>query len=113
MQNQQFPQTSLHTPTQSFSGGGQALDPIVAAASSDPTAAAGGKTAANWNDKKFREEYDLARAKLADQKFNMRDHEDPLLPRQHPQSKYYPKGVTAETEAHLQAVIAKVRGSLA
>ncbi|KAI0598258.1 hypothetical protein F4775DRAFT_556022 [Biscogniauxia sp. FL1348] len=110
MQNQQFAQPRLHTPTQSISEGGQVLDPIAGSAGA-AGAATGSKTTANWNDKKFREEYDLARAKLSDQKFNMRDYEDPLLPRQHPQSKYYPNGVTAELEAHLQAVIANAKAS--
>ncbi|KAI1631466.1 hypothetical protein F4809DRAFT_165374 [Biscogniauxia mediterranea] len=108
MQNQQSAQARLHTPTQSFSEGGQALDPIAGSAAG---AASGSKATANWSDKKFREEYDLARARLSDQKFNMKDYEDPLLPRQHPQSKYYPNGVTAELEAHLQAVIANAKAS--
>ncbi|KAI8962280.1 hypothetical protein F5Y11DRAFT_323425 [Daldinia sp. FL1419] len=88
----------LHTPTHSFSEA--ALTPDSSEAKSS-----------NWNDKRSREELDLARAKLADQKFNMRDYDDPLLPRQHRQAHYYPKGVTAGTEANLLKLIAEFTGS--
>ncbi|KAI1807269.1 hypothetical protein F4811DRAFT_506290 [Daldinia bambusicola] len=88
----------LHTPTHSFS---------EAAFTPDSSDVRGG----TWNDKRSREELDLARARLADQKFNMRDYEDPLLPRQHPQSHYYPKGVTAEMEAELLKLVAELTGS--
>ncbi|OTB02509.1 hypothetical protein M426DRAFT_322601 [Hypoxylon sp. CI-4A] len=88
----------LHTPTHSFSE-----------AAFTPDSVEGKQTA--WNDKRSREELDTARAKLADQKFNIRDYEDPLLPRQHAPSYYYPKGVTAETEARLLKVIAEAKGS--
>ncbi|KAI5921632.1 hypothetical protein F4810DRAFT_677060 [Camillea tinctor] len=109
LQNQQFAQARLHTPTQSFSEGGQVLDSIAGSAAAGAAAAAvGSKAAASWNDKKLKEEYDLARAKLSDQKFNMKDFADPLLPRQ---PKLYPRGVTAEWEAHLQAIIANAKAS--
>ncbi|KAI2783441.1 hypothetical protein F4815DRAFT_442311 [Daldinia loculata] len=88
----------LHTPTHSFSD---------AAFTPDSSEVRVG----NWNDKRSREDLDLARARLADQKFNMRDYEDPLLPRQHPQSHYYPKGVTAETEAQLLKLVAELTSS--
>ncbi|KAI1375673.1 hypothetical protein F4677DRAFT_422027 [Hypoxylon crocopeplum] len=88
-----------HTPTHSFSE-----------AAFTPDSALDGKLAA-WNDKKTKEEFDLARSRLADQRFNIREYEDPLLPRQTPQSHYYPKGVTAETEARLLRLIAKVKES--
>ncbi|KAL7628361.1 hypothetical protein AAE478_002563 [Parahypoxylon ruwenzoriense] len=90
----------LHTPTHSFSEAGAPT----------PDSALGGRPVP-WNDKKSREESDIARARLAHQKFNIKDYEDPLLPRQHPQSYYYPKGVTAELEAHLLDLIAQVKGS--
>lgn len=40
------------------------------------------------------------------------DYEDPLLPRQHPPSYYYPKGVTQEMEARLANLIAEVKDSM-
>ncbi|KAI1074025.1 hypothetical protein F5B20DRAFT_564977 [Whalleya microplaca] len=89
----------LHTPNQSFSESAQTPDSTKAG------------QMAGWMDKKFREETDVAKARLSDQKFNMSDYADPLLPRQHPQSKYYPRGVTAETEAHLQKVIAAAKAN--
>ncbi|KAF3061104.1 hypothetical protein GL218_03809 [Daldinia childiae] len=88
----------LHTPTHSFSD---------AAFTPDSSEVRVG----TWNDKRSREDLDLARTRLADQKFNMRDFEDPLLPRQHPQSHYYPKGVTEETEAKLLKLIVELTGS--
>ncbi|KAI1400318.1 hypothetical protein F4819DRAFT_461945 [Hypoxylon fuscum] len=88
----------LHTPTHSFSEA--AFTPDSASEIRPVT----------WNDKRSKEDFDLARARLADQKFNMRDYEDPLLPRQYPQSHYYPKGVTAEIEARLLAIIAQAKG---
>lgn len=120
----------LHTPTHSFSEA--AFTPDSASEIRPVT----------WNDKRSKEDFDLARARLADQKFNMSesplssaqvvtarghrsgtflgltvgihsivgDYEDPLLPRQYPQSHYYPKGVTAEIEARLLAIIAQAKG---
>ncbi|KAI1107594.1 hypothetical protein F4804DRAFT_296498 [Jackrogersella minutella] len=88
----------LHTPTHSFSEGAFTPDSID------------GKPV-TWNDKRSRDEFDLARSRLSDQKFNIRDYDDPLLPRQFPQSHYYPKGVTAETEARLLKLIADAKGS--
>ncbi|KAI0004670.1 hypothetical protein F4779DRAFT_70500 [Xylariaceae sp. FL0662B] len=89
----------LHTPNQSFSEATQTPDSTKAG------------QLAGWMDKKLKEETDMAKSRLSDQKFNMSDYADPLLPRQHPQSKYYPKGATAETEAHLQAVITAVKAA--
>ncbi|KAI1209430.1 uncharacterized protein F4807DRAFT_426679 [Annulohypoxylon truncatum] len=86
----------LHTPTHSFSDAAFTPDSID------------GRTVA-WN-KNSKEDLSSLQAKLTDQKFNIRDYEDPLLPRQHPPSHYYPNGVTAETEARLLKVIAKVKG---
>ncbi|CAJ2512957.1 Uu.00g010760.m01.CDS01 [Anthostomella pinea] len=95
----------LHTPSQSFSEAAQTGTP-------DSMAAGGSKAGgAGWNDKKYREEYDIAKSRLLDQKFNIRDYEDPLLPREHPQSSYYPKGVTADLEARLLDVVARVKAA--
>ncbi|KAI2623025.1 hypothetical protein GGS26DRAFT_593875 [Hypomontagnella submonticulosa] len=91
--------SQLHTPTHSFSEA--AVTPDSSMDSQLP----------NWNDKKSREELDAARSRLVDQKFNIKDYDDPLLPRRYPQSYYYPAGVTAETEAHLLKVIAEAKGS--
>ncbi|KAI0172106.1 hypothetical protein GGR52DRAFT_549042 [Hypoxylon sp. FL1284] len=89
----------LHTPTQSFSE-----------AAFTPDSTSEGKAIA-WNDKRSKDDFDTAKARLSDQRFSMKDYEDPLLPRQFPQSHYYPKGVTAETEARLLAIIAKAKGA--
>lgn len=116
----------LHTPTHSFSDAAPAFTPD----------SVDGKNIA-WN-KNFKEDLDSMRTRLTDQKFNIskfplrrvavaslrpsiylpidinfviEDYEDPLLPRQHPPSHYYPNGVTAETEARLLSVIAKVKAS--
>ncbi|KAI2616474.1 hypothetical protein GGR54DRAFT_609340 [Hypoxylon sp. NC1633] len=90
----------LHTPTHSFSDAAYTPDSIL-----DSRVAA-------FADKKAKEEFDLARARLFDQRFNMRDYDDPLLPRQHQQSHFYPKGVTAETEARLQRLIDEVKSAM-
>ncbi|KAI2472095.1 hypothetical protein F4781DRAFT_384367 [Annulohypoxylon bovei var. microspora] len=88
----------LHTPTHSFSDAAFTPDSID------------GRTVV-WNNKISIDEFDLARAKLADQKFNIKDYEDPLLPRQYPPPHFFPNGVTGETEARLLKVIAKAKGS--
>ncbi|KAI1460490.1 hypothetical protein F4805DRAFT_454912 [Annulohypoxylon moriforme] len=87
----------LHTPTHSFSEAAFTPDSVD------------GRNV-TW-DKKSKEEFELARARLTDQKFNIRDYEDPLLPRQHPPSHYYPLGVTAETETRLLKAIAQAKNS--
>ncbi|KAI1119672.1 hypothetical protein F5Y14DRAFT_396129 [Nemania sp. NC0429] len=83
---------SLYTPSQSFSETGQALD----SSSLDRT------------DKQTKE-HEVAKSRLSDPKFNMRDYADPLLPRQHSPSQYYPRGVTAETEKRLLDLISKIQ----
>ncbi|KAI0387410.1 hypothetical protein F5Y04DRAFT_240145 [Hypomontagnella monticulosa] len=91
--------SQVHTPTHSFSE--TAVTPDSSMDSQLP----------HWNDKRSRDELEAARSRLVDQKFNMRDYDDPLLPRQYPQSYYYPAGVTAEIEARLLQVIAEAKGS--
>ncbi|KAI0913179.1 hypothetical protein F4824DRAFT_105395 [Ustulina deusta] len=83
---------SLHTPTQSFS-------------ETIPTPDSQGM---DWADKQAKE-HESAKGRLSDSKFNIRDYADPLLPRQHPPSYYYPRGVTAETEKQLLDLIAKIK----
>ncbi|KAI0543101.1 hypothetical protein GGR58DRAFT_9317 [Xylaria digitata] len=62
----------------------------------------------DWADKQAKE-HEFAKSRLSDHKFNIRDYADPLLPRQHPPSHYYPKGVTAETEKQLLDLIEKIK----
>ncbi|KAK0731166.1 hypothetical protein B0H67DRAFT_62166 [Lasiosphaeris hirsuta] len=84
--------------------------------STDPTQSKAGPSAAtiingglvSWNTKKFRDEYEVAKARLSDLKFNIGEYPDPLLPRQ-PHRMQYPSGVTAEMERQLQALIANIR----
>ncbi|KAI3331938.1 hypothetical protein HD806DRAFT_478833 [Xylariaceae sp. AK1471] len=84
----------LHTPTQSFSEA--------------PIQTPDSQGGMDWADKQAKE-HDAAKSRLSDHKFNIRDYADPLLPRQHPPSHYYPRGVTAETEKRLLDVIAKIK----
>ncbi|KAK2073588.1 hypothetical protein P8C59_007862 [Phyllachora maydis] len=95
-----------------------AMDPSASFASSSsdfPAAGAGGaptdpaqaKAAAARNSKKYREELDSAKSRLADQKFNVADYPDPLLPRQGPPS--LPRGVTAETEEKLRTLVQSLK----
>ncbi|KAK5628242.1 hypothetical protein RRF57_003957 [Xylaria bambusicola] len=86
---------SLHTPTQSFSAAIQTPD----------------SQGADWTDGKQSKdkELDSVRNRLSDSKFNIRDYADPLLPRQHPPSHYYPRGVTAEMEKNLLDLVAKLK----
>ncbi|KAI5862594.1 hypothetical protein GGS23DRAFT_570958 [Durotheca rogersii] len=91
----------LHTPTHSLSEAGAPT----------PDSGAGGRLVP-WTEKKAKDDFDIARARLSDQKFSIKDYEDPLLPRKHPQSHYYPKGVTTETEARLQNLIALAKTSI-
>ncbi|KAH9904201.1 hypothetical protein F4778DRAFT_734374 [Xylariomycetidae sp. FL2044] len=98
----QFPHRlsdTLHTPSQSFSGAAQ-------------TPESNAEASLAWADKKFREEYDVAKSRLSDQKFEIADYDDPLLPRTRPQSAHYPKGISAELEKHLLDVVANVRKAM-
>ncbi|KAK0734383.1 hypothetical protein B0T26DRAFT_746300 [Lasiosphaeria miniovina] len=85
------------------SGGGSLADVAAAAA-----AAKAGAGPAAWNTKKFRDEYEMAKTRLSDQKFNIAEYPDPLLPRR-VLPRQYPLGVTAETERQLQELIANIR----
>ncbi|KAK1768360.1 hypothetical protein QBC33DRAFT_534714 [Phialemonium atrogriseum] len=82
--------------------------------SQDAAAGAGesGKvTGGGMNPKKLREEIELAKTRLSDQKFRITDYPDPLLPRKGISPKKYPAGVTAEIEERLMAVIAKTQAT--
>ncbi|KAH8676180.1 hypothetical protein BX600DRAFT_196371 [Xylariales sp. PMI_506] len=92
----------LHTPTQSFSESPAAGTPEQILA----------KTL-TINDKKFKEDYDNAKARLSDQKFDIREYPDPLLPRDPASENYLPKGLTPETENYLLEVVARIKGSQA
>jgi hypothetical protein len=85
-------------------------------------------TSVGWNTKKFRDEYEMYKNRLHDQKFSVgkssqifavylvmsqalnhtADYPDPLSPRP-PHPKQYPKGTTPELERKLQALIAKAK----
>ncbi|KAK3329582.1 hypothetical protein B0H66DRAFT_31258 [Apodospora peruviana] len=89
--------------------------------------------AAAWNTKKFLDEYEMAKSRLSDQKFNISepftcllylryrifaidtckmiaDYADPLMPRR-PSPKQYPPGITTETEQKLKGLIAQIRAA--
>lgn len=63
-----------------------------------------------WNTKKFRDEYDLYRARLQDQKFSVADYPDPLSPRP-PHLKQYPKGTDQGLERKLHALISEAKAA--
>ncbi|KAI0453650.1 hypothetical protein F5B21DRAFT_478772 [Xylaria acuta] len=62
----------------------------------------------DWAEKQAKE-HEVAKSRLSDHKFNIRDYADPLLPRQQSASHYYPRGVTAETEKHLLDLISRIK----
>ncbi|KAL2023245.1 hypothetical protein VTK56DRAFT_3368 [Thermocarpiscus australiensis] len=66
--------------------------------------------AAAMNAKKMREEYDVFKHRLLDQKFSVADYPDPLAPRP-PHPKQYPKGTDREMEQKLQKLIADLKAS--
>ncbi|KAB5580502.1 hypothetical protein GE09DRAFT_1212951 [Coniochaeta sp. 2T2.1] len=68
------------------------------------------KASAELNSKKFREEYDIAKSRLADQKFDITKYADPLLPRG-PSSTTTQK-FTPEVERRLQELVADIKGSI-
>ncbi|KAK8070130.1 hypothetical protein PG994_006746 [Apiospora phragmitis] len=109
MERQNLPRLpgQLHTPTQSFSesgtGAGGAATPDLA----------GAARVAAFNDKKFKEEYEYTKSKLSDQKFDIRDYPDPLLPRNPQQETFLPKGVTTEIEQHLIELVQDIKQRMA
>lgn len=94
MDRDRFMMEGLHTPNQSFSDSPTStiLDPSKMGPLNDSAKAL-----------KFKEEYDTAKMRLSDQKFDIRDYPDPLLPRD--KSQPLPQGVTPELEKHLLEVI--------
>ncbi|KAI1430110.1 hypothetical protein F5Y12DRAFT_709120 [Xylaria sp. FL1777] len=87
---------ALHTPTHSFSEAIQTPS----------------SQGVDWADKQAKE-HESAKSRLSDSKFNIRDYADPLLPRQHPPSHYYPRGVTTEMEKQLLDLIANIKAERA
>ncbi|KAK3905803.1 hypothetical protein C8A05DRAFT_12419 [Staphylotrichum tortipilum] len=79
-----------------------AAPPAVAAALAAATAAG------TWNNRKSREEYDMYKSRLQDQRFSIADYPDPLSPRP-PHPKQYPKGTDPKLEQMLHELIAKVK----
>ncbi|WYZ34850.1 hypothetical protein EsH8_I_001126 [Colletotrichum jinshuiense] len=78
-----------------------------------PSSKAGGsaaddQTASNWNNKKFREEYESFKAKLLDQRFEPKQFPDPLLPRNGPDPRNNPKS-TPEAERRIDSIIAEYK----
>ncbi|GAB1310523.1 hypothetical protein MFIFM68171_00733 [Madurella fahalii] len=69
-----------------------------------------GAKVASWNTKKFRDEYEVSKHRLLDQKFSSADYPDPLAPRP-PHPKQYPKGTDPAMERKLQQLIAEIRAS--
>ncbi|KAH8910744.1 hypothetical protein BR93DRAFT_923460 [Coniochaeta sp. PMI_546] len=68
---------------------------------------------AGWNTKKFREEYDTARSRLTDQKFDITQYADPLIPQRSSaaQNPVTPQKFSPETEKRLQSLITKIKSS--
>ncbi|KAI0204752.1 hypothetical protein F4808DRAFT_309362 [Astrocystis sublimbata] len=90
--SQQFAPRGVFTATRSFNDAVQASD----AQGND------------WADQQVKES-EAAKNRLSDQKFNMREYPDPLVPRQNPQSHYYPRGVTAEMEKNLLDLVSRIK----
>ncbi|KAK4116274.1 hypothetical protein N656DRAFT_794597 [Canariomyces notabilis] len=63
---------------------------------------------AAWNTKKFRDEYEISKHRLLDQKFSSTEYPDPLAPRP-PHPKQYPKGTDPALERQLKQLIADIR----
>ncbi|KAK7943450.1 uncharacterized protein PG986_012563 [Apiospora aurea] len=110
MERQNLPRlpAQLHTPTQSFSespgtGAGGVATPDMS----------GAARVAAFNDKKFKEEYEYNKSRLSDQKFDIRDYPDPLLPRNPQQEPFLPRGVTPELEQHLIQLVQDTKQRLA
>ncbi|AEO53608.1 hypothetical protein MYCTH_2295168 [Thermothelomyces thermophilus ATCC 42464] len=61
-----------------------------------------------WNTKKFRDEYEMYKNRLQDQRFSVAEYPDPLSPRP-PHPKQYPSGTSPELERKLQELIAQVK----
>ncbi|KAI8951000.1 hypothetical protein F4801DRAFT_546872 [Xylaria longipes] len=92
--SQQFAQRGpglLYTPTRSFGEAVQISD------------------AQGIEADKQAQEHEVAKSRLSDHKFNIRDYADPLLPRQQPPSHPNPRSVTAETEKHLLELISRLK----
>ncbi|KAH8891066.1 hypothetical protein GQ53DRAFT_747315 [Thozetella sp. PMI_491] len=73
------------------------------------SAGQGSKGAANWNTKKWQEEYEAAKSRLSDQKFSSTEYPDPLAPRRGVHPKAYPSGTTVELGMKLKGFVEKVR----
>ncbi|KAL0938881.1 uncharacterized protein CTRU02_205491 [Colletotrichum truncatum] len=65
------------------------------------------KAGANWNSKKFRDEYESFKAKLVDQRFDPKHFADPLLPRKAPDVRNNPKCSSPEVERKFDQIIAE------
>ncbi|KAF9879931.1 hypothetical protein CkaCkLH20_02742 [Colletotrichum karsti] len=70
---------------------------------------AGDEKAANWNTKKFREEYESFKAKLVDQRFDPKHYPDPLGPRKTSDVRNNPKSSNPEFERKIDQIIAEYK----
>ncbi|KAL2154718.1 hypothetical protein VTH82DRAFT_3394 [Thermothelomyces myriococcoides] len=61
-----------------------------------------------WNAKRLRDENEMYKNRLQDQKFSVAEYPDPLSPRP-PHPKQYPPGTNPELERKLQELIAQVK----
>lgn len=92
----------MHTPTQSFNDSILETNLETPAFKLPPT-----------NEKKLKEDIEHTKARLTDQRFNINDYPDPLLPRTSPREKFFPNDTTAETEQHLLEVAAAAKAKAA
>ncbi|TDZ13117.1 hypothetical protein C8035_v000273 [Colletotrichum spinosum] len=84
-----------------------ALPPQLQTPGSEAGGSAGDeKTPANWNSKKFRDDFDNSRTRLVDQRFDPKQFPDPLLPRSTVDLRNNPKSSTPEIEKKFDLIIA-------
>ncbi|EGZ77438.1 hypothetical protein NEUTE2DRAFT_154106 [Neurospora tetrasperma FGSC 2509] len=67
--------------------------------------------AVTWNTKKFRDDYDILKIRLSDQRFSSTNFRDPLMPCP-PHHRQYPGHNTPAVEKRLEELITRIKGSL-
>ncbi|KAK3956305.1 hypothetical protein QBC32DRAFT_310248 [Pseudoneurospora amorphoporcata] len=65
--------------------------------------------AVTWNTKKFRDDYDMIKIRLTDQRFSSTNFRDPLMPCP-PHHRQYPGHTTPATEKRLKELITRIKG---
>ncbi|KAF0332473.1 hypothetical protein K4K61_008768 [Colletotrichum sp. SAR11_59] len=73
---------------------------------------AGDEKAANWNNKKFRDECESVKSKLVDQRFDPKHFPDPLLPRKTPDVRNNPKTSSPEFERKIDQMLGERRAQI-